>query len=130
MKKIKKTLITPPLAILSVLLGVGVMMTGAHSKDIAAYAFDLPHGSAVSAEIIKKTESVSQIQAGAKVTAELHNHIEKQTYNSMVKSISDDTNRNGARGLRNKARKQQKSVYKEPSTQSIAHLFQRAFCLV
>lgn len=125
----KKNLITSPVALLSLVLGLGVMMTGAHAKDVASYVLGLSYNSSVAAEIVKKTESVSQVQNSAKVTAELHNHIEKQTYSSMVKSISDDTNRNGARGLR-KARKQRKSGYKELPTESIAHLFQRAFCLV
>lgn len=130
MHKIKKTLITPPLAALSILLGVGVVMTGAHAKDVASYALGLPHGSSLAAEIIKKTESVSQVQNDAKVTAELHNHIEKQTFSSMVKSISDDTNRNSGRGLRNKARKlKQKQPYREPETKSVPHLFQRALGL-
>lgn len=86
-------------------------------------------------EVVKKAETVnSHLHGNAKVTAELHNHIEKQTLSSMVKSLSDDTNRQGSRQLKREAKKikqlLEEEEYIEPDTTSYQELFQRALGLV
>lgn len=112
-------------AFLSVIMSLGIVAMGAHAKDVAAYMLDLPHGSSVAMETAKKVESVSHAgQGNAKVTAELHNHIEKQTLNSLVKSMSDDT-----RHVKRAYKVARKQAYEEPETASFASLWQRAFGL-
>lgn len=92
----------------------------------------LNYSSNHAADFVKKVESASGLQHSAKVTADLHNHIEKQTFSSMVKNISDDTSRNSDRSYK-RARKNRvvsEDEYIEPDTESFKQLFQRALGLI
>lgn len=131
MKKIKKY-IHHSLCALAFLLGFGVVTHSAHTKDVTNYLLGLTYSANHAADIVKKVESASGLQHSAKVTADLHNHIEKQTFSSMVKNISDDTSRNSDRSYKRgrKSHLIEEDAYIEPDTESIKQLFQRALGLM
>jgi len=74
-------------ALLSLCMSAGVVCSGAHSKDVVMYAN--PSNRAFIEAFRKQIDDSSPLKTNAKVSAELHNHIEKQTLKTMVKHISD-----------------------------------------
>src|SRR5687768_5338302 len=75
-------------ALFSLYIGLGVVASGAHSKDVVIHATNIDRSlvDTVSRQI---SDDPIQVQSHAKVHAELHNHIEKQTLKTMVKHVSD-----------------------------------------
>jgi hypothetical protein len=74
-------------ALLSLFMSAGVVCSGAHSKDVVMYAN--PSNMAFIEAFRKQIDDSSSLKTNAKVSAELHNHIEKQTLKTMVKHLSD-----------------------------------------
>lgn len=81
---------------LSSLLALSVLLLSTHAKDVSALSTATPHGKKVDdSSIGHKVQKIADKQAG-----ELHNHVEKQTYKSMVKAFSDQSPQADNRSLR------------------------------
>lgn len=81
----------------SAVLGVAVLLSGAHAKDIAGAA-QADHGP------MHKVFS-DDGSAIAKVSAELHNHVDKQTSHSIVSANGDNPMQTDMRSLRQQHKK-------------------------
>jgi hypothetical protein len=100
MTKTKKKIHKVSLAAgLSILLGTGVIITGAHLSDVVAHAFNLVPPSITLG-----------VDTSKKVTGDLHNHIEKQTMKSIVKVVGDDLARTDRRHVKHKGHSKKKGV--------------------
>ncbi|HEX6258741.1 MAG TPA: hypothetical protein VFZ48_04645 [Candidatus Saccharimonadales bacterium] len=86
-------------ALLSLSMSLGVVCSGAHSKDVLMYA-STPNRALLEAFRKQVADDASQLQTNTKVSAELHNHIEKQTLKTMVKTVSDQAPQADMRSLK------------------------------
>lgn len=97
MAKTKKHL-NRRLAVLSLVLVLGVVITGTHLKEVLSHLFNLP-SPVVSLDTTKK---ISDDTGSKKVSNDLHSHIEKQTLKNIVKISGDDVARTDRRHVKHK----------------------------
>lgn len=101
MAKTKTYTFNRRLAGLSIILILGVIVTGAHLKEVIMHLFNMPAPALVALDTPKK---ISDDSSTKKVAGDFHNHIEKQTLKNMVKIGGDDVARTDRRHIKHRAR--------------------------
>ena len=84
-------------ALFSSYLAFSILLLGVHAKDVSAMSLSNQAGAKKydDASVGQKVQKIAERQVN-----DLHNHVEKQTYKSMVKTFSDQQPQADNRGLR------------------------------
>lgn len=99
-----------PVKLLSFALGVSVLFSSVHAKDISAFA--MPTGANLISNQ-KQGNTSSPDGSGYKINVEHHNHIDKVSLKSVVKNTAQDTPQADAKSLRRNRHSAAKKVAKK-----------------